>query len=99
MTRGRLPKRPGTDRSVYQSNTTDWEPVHLAAAVTVARHPSLGAEIWRHTFLYGLCTRWGSYALNPRPGPFCEVGSFCGCLETVIEEYRIATTNVALSRR
>jgi hypothetical protein len=57
MTRGRLPKRPGTDRSVHQSNPTDWAPVHRAAAVTVAAHPPLGAEMWTRTFLYGLCTR------------------------------------------
>jgi hypothetical protein len=98
MTRGRLPKRPGTDRFVYQSNTIDWDPVHRAAAVTVPGHPSLGAEMWRRTFLYGLCTR-GASMLNPRPGPYCEDGSFCGCLETVIEEGRIATTSVGLSRR
>jgi hypothetical protein len=98
MIRGRLPKRPGTDRSVHQSNPTDWAPVHRAAAVTVAAHPPLGAEMWRRTFLYGLCTR-GASMLNPRPDPYCEDGSFCECLETVIEEGRIATTSVGLSRR
>jgi hypothetical protein len=30
---------------------------------------------------------------------YCEDGSFCGCLESVIEECSTATTNVALSRR